>query len=319
MSILCLIQSTDGQFSKSSFAAVEAAVKVKETFGYATITGLVFGSEETAKKASVSGLDKLMYVDDPLSSKYFFEQYSNVIFELMNAGNFSVFITTSSSSGKDFAPVLAQKLGAGQASDIIQVNSDKTLRRPMYAGDILADVSIETERKVITVRSSSFSETPPPATVPLEKSTVSFPQATLGIVEKVDVVKAERPELGDARVVVSGGRALQSAENFEKYIFPLADAFGAAIGASRAAVDSGYAPNDWQVGQTGKIVAPDLYVAVGISGAIQHLAGMKDSKKVVAINKDADAPIFEITDYGLVADLYSAVPELTQKVLDAKK
>jgi electron transfer flavoprotein alpha subunit len=319
MSILCLIQSTDGQFPKSSFAAVEASVKIKATFGYAAITGLVFGTEETAKKAAVSGLDKIIYVDDPLSSTYFFEQYSNVIFELMNGGNYSVFITTSSSNGKDFAPVLAQKLGAGQASDIIQVNPDKTLRRPMYAGDILADVSIETEKKVITVRSSSFSETPAPATVSLEKSSISFPQATLGTVEKVDVVKAERPELGDARVVVSGGRALQSAENFEKYIFPLADAFGAAIGASRAAVDSGYAPNDWQVGQTGKIVAPDLYVAVGISGAIQHLAGMKDSKKVVAINKDADAPIFEITDYGLVADLYSAVPELTQKVLDAKK
>jgi electron transfer flavoprotein alpha subunit len=319
MSILCLIQSSQGQIPKSSLAAVQAADALKKSYGLSRVVGLVVGSEETAQKAAVAGLDELVFIDDSSLQQYFFESYAALIADLMQQGGHTVFVTTSSSLGKDLAPVVAQKLSAGQASDIIQVNSDGTLRRPMYAGDILADVSIESEKKVITVRASSFTETPAAAGVAVKKADVTLPPSQYGSVEKLDIVKAERPELGDARIVVSGGRALQSAENFQSYMFPLADAFGAAIGASRAAVDSGYAPNDWQVGQTGKIVAPELYVAVGISGAIQHLAGMKDSKKVVAINKDAEAPIFEITDYGLVADLYTAVPELTQKVLDAKK
>ena len=186
----------------------------------------------------------------------------------------------------------------------------------MYAGNVLADVKLEAEKQIITVRSTAFAAATATgaASATCEQLSVQFELSNAGEVLAVNKTKSARPELGDASVVVSGGRAMQSAENFEKYIFPLADALGAAVGASRAAVDSGYAPNDWQVGQTGKVVAPNLYVAVGISGAIQHLAGMKDSKVIVAINKDGDAPIFEVADYGLVADLYQALPELTEAI-----
>jgi len=217
-------------------------------------------------------------------------------------------------------PRVAATIDAAQASEILAVNSDGTLKRPLFAGNVLADVELQGPKRCITVRGTAF----PPAErtsatgtlVPL--ISVAFVEAQAGEVVSYELSASDRPELGDASVVVSGGRALASSENFQKYIFPLADAFGAAVGASRAAVDSGYAPNDWQVGQTGKVVAPQLYVAVGISGAIQHLAGMKDSKFIVAINKDSEAPIFEVADYGLVGDLFSLVPQLTEAVKKAK-
>jgi electron transfer flavoprotein alpha subunit len=230
------------------------------------------------------------------------------------------FVAPGVSAAKDFAPRVAALLDVGQASDIIAINDDGSYKRPMYAGNVIADVKIESAMHIITVRTTAFSPAvPAAASGVVEALDVSFEESMAGEVISVDRASSGRPELGDAAVVVSGGRAMQSAENFEKYIYPLADAFGGAVGASRAAVDSGYAPNDWQVGQTGKVVAPQLYVAVGISGAIQHLAGMKDSKVIAAINKDSDAPIFEVADFGLVADLFQAVPELTEAVKKAKQ
>jgi electron transfer flavoprotein alpha subunit len=228
------------------------------------------------------------------------------------APSYDVFVAPATSRFKNVMPRVAALLDVMQVSEIIKVVSPDTFERPIYAGNAIQTVKSKDAKKVITVRTSAFAATPAGDSAAPVENAASAADPGLSSFVGEEVAKSDRPELTSAKIIVSGGRAMQSRENFAKYIEPLADKLGAGVGASRAAVDAGYAPNDWQVGQTGKVVAPELYVAVGISGAIQHLAGMKDSKVIVAINKDEDAPIFQVADYGLVADLYQAVPELTE-------
>jgi electron transfer flavoprotein alpha subunit len=227
------------------------------------------------------------------------------------AGSYDAFVAPATSRFKNVMPRVAALLDVMQVSEIIKVIAPDTFERPIYAGNAIQTVKSKDAKKVITVRTSTFAAAGEGGSAPIETVAAAADPGLSSFVGE-EVAKSDRPELTSARIIVSGGRAMQSRENFAKYIEPLADRLGAGVGASRAAVDAGYAPNDWQVGQTGKVVAPELYVAVGISGAIQHLAGMKDSKVIVAINKDEDAPIFQVADYGLVADLYQAVPELTE-------
>lgn len=282
---------------------------------------LVVGPHGEARARLYQGcaVERIHWFDEEASKQYRAPTFAAIVVAAMKASGADTFVCAASSTGKDMAPCVAALLDAGQASDIIAVNSDGTLRRPMYAGDVLADVEIATSMKVITVRASAFAAAAVTGGSPaVERLTGIGTLPDRGEVVGYELSASERPELSSAAVVVSGGRSVGSAENFEKVIYPLADVLGAAVGASRAAVDSGYAPNDWQVGQTGKVVAPNLYVAVGISGAIQHLAGMKDSKTIVAINKDPEAPIFEVATYGLVADLFEAAPALTEAIRQAK-
>jgi electron transfer flavoprotein alpha subunit len=317
--------TTGERVSKASLCAVTAALALQSAYGITSLVGVCIGdkAQERAINSLNLGLSEVLYTTDTyldgLESVRCTHAIKHILDELKSV---SLFICAATTHGKDIAPRIAVALEAGQASDIIAINNDGTMQRPMYAGDVVATVKIESARKVVTVRASAFSPftlaSGSGITTPLRMVTISNYPLYCGEVLRRAVAAVGRPELGDAEVVVSGGRALQSAEGFEKVIFPLADVLGAAIGASRAAVDAGYAPNDWQVGQTGKVVAPKLYIAVGISGAIQHSAGMKGSKVVVAINKDADAPIFEIADFGLVMDLYQAVPELTIALANVK-
>jgi electron transfer flavoprotein alpha subunit len=229
------------------------------------------------------------------------------------AGNYDAIVSPATTTGKNIMPRVAALLDVMQISDIVKVIAPDTFERLIYAGNAVQTVRSRDKIKVITVRTSTFQATGAGGSAPVEQVA---PAADPGLSAFVgeELSKSERPELTSAKIIISGGRAMQSRENFTKYIEPVADKLGAAVGASRAAVDAGYAPNDWQVGQTGKVVAPELYIAVGISGAIQHLAGMKDSKVIVAINKDEEAPIFQVADYGLVADLYQALPELAAEL-----
>ncbi len=229
-------------------------------------------------------------------------------------------LATATAMGKDLMPRLAARLNAPMASEIIAINDDGTFVRPMYAGNALATIELEGPVRVVTVRGTAFDAAKPAdAAAPIEKVKAELDPAGLKMeFVSFNAIKSDRPQLTEARIVVSGGRGLKSGENFKTVLEPLVDEMGAAMGASRAAVDAGFVPNDLQVGQTGKVVAPELYVAVGISGAIQHLAGMKDSKTIVAINKDEEAPIFSVADYGLVADLFKAVPEMVEAMKKIK-
>jgi electron transfer flavoprotein alpha subunit len=257
--------------------------------------------------AKLAGVSKVLLADAPQLEHALAEEVAAVIVPLM--AGYDVLIAPATSSGKNIAPRVAAALDVMQISDITKVVSADTFERPIYAGNAVQTVQSPEAKKVVTVRISAFPSAPEGGSASVEA--VAVPAAVgLSAFDKAELTMSDRPELASARIIISGGRGLQSGENFKKLLEPVADALGAAVGASRAAVDAGFVPNDMQVGQTGKVVAPDLYLAVGISGAIQHLAGMKDSKIIVAINKDSEAPIFQVADYGLVADLFQALPEL---------
>jgi electron transfer flavoprotein alpha subunit len=257
--------------------------------------------------AQIAGVSKVLVADAPQLADQLVETTAAQVIAL--AGGYTHLLAPATAHGKNLMPRVAAKLDVAQVSDIVAVESPDTFVRPIYAGNAMATVQSADAVKVITVRTTGFDAAPATGGSAAVENVAAVADSGKAAFIGRELAKSDRPELAGAKVVVSGGRGMGSAENF-KILDPLADKLGAALGASRAAVDAGYAPNDWQVGQTGKIVAPQLYVAVGISGAIQHLAGMKDSKVIVAINKDAEAPIFGVADYGLVADLFQAVPEL---------
>jgi electron transfer flavoprotein alpha subunit len=262
--------------------------------------------------AKLDGVTKVLLADAPAYQHMLAEPTAALIVSL--AGPYETIIAPATTNGKNVMPRVAALLDVMQISEISKVVAADTFERPVYAGNAIVTVRSRDPKRVITVRTAAFQATGEGgATAPVEAVAAAADPGISSFVGE-ELSKSERPELTSAKIIISGGRAMQNRDNFTKYIEPVADKLGAAVGASRAAVDAGYAPNDWQVGQTGKVVAPDLYIAVGISGAIQHLAGMKDSKVIVAINKDEEAPIFQVADFGLVADLYQALPELAQEL-----
>ncbi|PZQ53262.1 MAG: electron transfer flavoprotein subunit alpha, partial [Novosphingobium pentaromativorans] len=262
--------------------------------------------------AKIAGVAKVHVADNAAYEHALAENVAPLIVDLM--GHHDAFLAPATTTGKNVAPRVAALLDVAQLSDILSVEGEKTFTRPIYAGNAIATVESSDAKLVITVRGTAFEKAAAEGGSAAIEDVAGAGDAGLSSFVGAELAKSERPELTSAKVIVSGGRALKDSETFEQVILPLADKLGAAVGASRAAVDAGYVPNDYQVGQTGKIVAPEVYIAVGISGAIQHLAGMKDSKTIIAINKDEDAPIFQVADVGLVADLFTAVPELTGKL-----
>ena len=317
--VLVFIEHAHGKLLKSSLGAVHAGqVAAKKDGG--DVVALVLGSgvDAVASEVAGHGVKQVLLLDDARLKDYVADIYAKAVAHVAKEQGATTVVASATAVGKDFFPRLALHLDAGMASDITAINEDGTITRPTYAGNVLATVQIETPVKVVTVRTTAYEPAAKEGSASVEK--IALPADVTSKMRFVSFAetKSDRPALGDARIVVSGGRGLKSGENFTTYLEPLVDALGAAMGASRAAVDAGFVPNDLQVGQTGKVVAPQLYIAVGISGAIQHLAGMKDSKVIVAINKDADAPIYSVADYGLVADLFKAVPEMTDEVKKLK-
>ena len=309
MTILVVAEHDNAQLKGATLNTIAAAQKIG-----GDIHVLVAGAEvqDVAQQAAqAAGVAKVLVADAAQLGNALAENIAAQVLQI--AGAYSHILFAATASGKNVAPRVAAKLDVAQISDIISVDSPDTFQRPIYAGNAIATVQSADAVKVITVRTTGFDAVSAQGGQAAIEAVQAADDSGLSSFVGREVAKSDRPELAGAAVVVSGGRGMGSAENF-KLLEPLADKLGAALGASRAAVDAGYAPNDWQVGQTGKIVAPQLYVAVGISGAIQHLAGMKDSKVIVAINKDAEAPIFGVADYGLVADLFKAVPELVQSL-----
>ena len=265
------------------------------------------GKAAAAEAATLEGVEKVLVADGALYAHQLAEPTAALIASLAPA--YGAVVSSATSAAKNIMPRVAALLDVMQISEIIKVVAPDTFERPIYAGNAIQTVQSGDRIKVITVRTTAFQGAPATGSAPIEAAP-SAADPALSSFKGEALARSDRPELTAARIIISGGRAMQNAENFKTYIEPIADKLGAAMGASRAAVDAGYAPNDWQVGQTGKVVAPELYIAVGISGAIQHLAGMKDSKVIVAINKDEEAPIFQVADYGLVADLFKVLPEL---------
>ncbi len=309
MAILVLAEHDNKELKPATLNTVTAATKMGND-----VHVLVAGencANVAASAAKIAGVSKVLKADNTVLGHQLAENVAPIIVDI--AGNYSHILGASTTTAKNILPRVAALLDSQQISDIVAVHDADTFDRPIYAGNAIATVKSSDAKKVITARSTAFDAAPPEGGNASVEDIAVKGDSGLSSFVSGEVSKSDRPELTAAKIVVSGGRALGSAEGF-KIIETLADKLGAAIGASRAAVDAGYVPNDYQVGQTGKNVAPSLYIAIGISGAIQHLAGMKDSKVIVAINKDADAPIFGIADYGLVGDLFQIVPELTEKL-----
>jgi len=309
MKTLVWVEHDNASVKDATLAAVTAAAQIGE------VTALVVGSGcdgAATAAAQIAGVTKVLKADDGAYADALAENVAPLIAALM--ADYDAFVAPATSHGKNIAPRVAALLDVAQVSDILSVEGPKTFTRPIYAGNAIATVESSDAKLVLTVRGTAFAKAATTGGSASVEAASGPADAGLSSFVGSEIAKSERPELTSAKVIVSGGRALKDGPTFEQVIFPLADKLGAAVGASRAAVDAGYVPNDYQVGQTGKIVAPQVYIAVGISGAIQHLAGMKDSKTIIAINKDEDAPIFQVADIGLVADLFSAVPELTGKL-----
>ncbi|HCE2597174.1 TPA: FAD-binding protein [Vibrio parahaemolyticus] len=308
MKNLIIAEHDNNQLHADTLKVVNAASQAGQDN---TLLVVGYQCEDVAQQASqVDGIAKVICIDDESLVHQFAENIAPVVVGL--ADGFDGIWANSSSKGKDLAPRIAAKCGVGQISDIVQVVDDKTFIRPIYAGNAFAKVTSNDKLRVVTVRASAFDPVACNSQVDIEHQQTSAQSPVVELVA-IDKTVSERPELTAAEIVISGGRGVGSKENFE-LIVKVADKLGAAIGASRAAVDAGFVANDLQVGQTGKIVAPKLYIAVGISGAIQHLAGMKESKVIVAINKDPDSPIFEVADYGLVGDLFEILPQLAEQL-----
>ena len=305
MTVLLLADHDNATLSGGVAKAVTAARALGQDVHVLVAGADCKGVAEAAAK--LEGIGKVLHADAPQFGHQLAEEIAALIVGLM--GGYDAVLAAATASGKNILPRVAAAQDVMQISDIIKVVSPDTFERPIYAGNAIQTVQSSDKKKVITVRTTAFPAVGNNGSAPIEAVAAPTPVG-LSSFEKAEIQKSDRPELTAAKIIVSGGRGLQSGENFKKYIEPVADKLGAAVGASRAAVDAGYMPNDYQVGQTGKVVAPELYIAVGISGAIQHLAGMKDSKVIVAINKDAEAPIFQVADFGLVADLFQTLPEL---------
>ena len=313
MAVLVIADNDNAHLRDGTNKTVTAALKLS---GDVDVLVLGKGAQAVADAAAkIAGVRKVLLAESDALGHGIAEAQADAVLAL--AGNYDAILVPATAGGKNFAPRIAAKLDVAPISDVIEVVSADTFVRPIYAGNALETVQSSDAKKVITVRPTAFAAAGDGGSAAVESVSGADAAKTRFVSE--EMVKSDRPELAAAKIVVSGGRAMGSAEEFQAVIEPLADKLGAAVGASRAAVDAGYAPNDYQVGQTGKVVAPQLYIAVGISGAIQHLAGMKDSKVIVAINKDADAPIFQVADYGLVADYKSAVPDLMSALTAAGK
>jgi electron transfer flavoprotein alpha subunit len=314
MAVLVVADHDNSTLKDNTHKTVTAALAIS-----GDVDVLVAGSNTAAiaaDAAKIAGVRKVLTADSAELGQGLAEAFQDLIVGLMGA--YDAVLTPATTQGKNFSPRVAAKLDVAQISDVIQVVDANTFVRPIYAGNALETVQSSDAKKVLTVRPTAFKPAAEGGSAKVESVSAPAAPAKSHFVDQ-QIVKSARPDLGAAKIVVSGGRAMGSAEEFQKVIEPLADKLGAAVGASRAAVDAGYAPNDYQVGQTGKVVAPELYIAIGISGAIQHLAGMKDSKVIVAINKDGDAPIFQVADFGLVADYKAAVPELMSALSAAGK
>lgn len=305
MTILLLADHDGKSLSDQTGKALTAATQIGGDV-HILVAGKGCGSiaDEAAK---LNGAAKVLCADDAAYDNMLAEPVADLIVKI--AGDYDAILAPATTNGKNILPRAAALLDVMQVSDVIKIVSADTFQRPIYAGNAIQTVQSSDAKKVLTIRTTGFAAADTSGSASVEKIEGAGDPGLSKFV-KAEIAKSDRPELTSAKIIISGGRALGSQEKFNSVILPVADKLGAAVGASRAAVDAGYAPNDWQVGQTGKVVAPDLYIACGISGAIQHLAGMKDSKVIVAINKDEEAPIFQVADYGLVADLFDVLPEL---------